>query len=275
MAYDNILYEQVADRVVRITLNRPQKMNALSHGVIADLEAGLAAAERDPEVHVIVLAGAGRAFCAGYDLKGSPYISYPPGFESLDHWTAEAALKTTRRIEALYRRVWDAQKPIIASIHGYCLAGGLYLSMLCDLALAAEDAQLGEPMLRFGGASSMPLWVLYLGPRKAFELLYLGRAISGREAAQINLVNRAVPPEQLEAETLRWAQEIAEAPREALMSRKEFLRASMAMFGLEAMFRYHGHMNAMSRLERGGGNRMLENLESGKGKGLEGRHQSV
>ncbi|HEX9976717.1 MAG TPA: enoyl-CoA hydratase-related protein, partial [Dehalococcoidales bacterium] len=173
MSFETVLYE-VKENIARITMNRPEKRNALNHALLRDLDAAFEQAENDAEAKVVILTGSGKAFSAGYDLLGSPYISVPEGY---DQWTVGNALKTLRGISARYLRIFNLSKPTIAQIHGYCVAAGCYLQMCCDIAIAAEDAILGHPATRSGGVTSMPLWVTYLGLRKAKELLYTGRLI--------------------------------------------------------------------------------------------------
>ena len=164
-----------------------------------DLHTAFDAAEWDPEVRCIILQGSGRAFCAGWDLKESYYITGPKGQKE---WTTSNALSTLRTISERYLRIMNVPKPVIAKVHGYCLAGGCYLEMLCDIAVAAEDAKMGHPVGR-GGVDSMPLWVSYLGQRKAREMLLTQKIIDGKEAERIGLVNYAVPPSRTSANRAR------------------------------------------------------------------------
>src|SRR5439155_17204504 len=173
----------VVGPVARIVMNRPEKRNALNHQLLDDLDAAFTAAEGDDAVRVVVLAGAGSSFCAGYDLTGSYYTSVPEEGE----WTVANSLRTLRGIEARYERIWNFPKPTIAQVHGYAIAGGCYLQLLCDISVAAEDAQLGHPAVRMGGVSSMPLWQVALGYKKARYLLLTGRVVDGREAERIVL----------------------------------------------------------------------------------------
>jgi enoyl-CoA hydratase len=239
----------VDDGIARIVMNRPEKRNALNHQLLDDLDAAFAAAEADDAVRVVVLSGAGPSFCAGYDLKGSYYTTPPAG----DRWTAASALTALRGIEARYQRIWNCPKPTIAQVHGHALAGGCYLEMLCDISVAAEDAQLGHPAVRMGGASSMPLWQVLLGVKKARYLLLTGRVIDGREAERIGLVSLAVPAAEL-AETVEGiARDCLAVPFEGALMNKETLNTALEVLGVGALFRYHGQMNALGRLrERSG-----------------------
>ena len=242
MAFETVLYD-VADGVARITLNRPEKRNALNHQLLDDIDAAFAEAERDRNVHVVVLAANGPAFCAGYDLSGSYYIT-PPG----ERWTAESALLTLRDIERRYQRIWNCPKVTIARVHGHALAAGCYLQLLCDISVASEDAKLGHPAVKMGGVSSMPLWQIALGVKKARLLLLTGRLVDGREAERIGLVSLAVPAADLDATVDGIVRDCLAVPYEGALMNKEALNTALEIQGAGALFRYHGQINALGRL---------------------------
>ncbi|GIV00680.1 MAG: enoyl-CoA hydratase [Actinomycetota bacterium] len=184
-----------------LTLNRPRSLNALNAALMDALMGALDEAAEDDAVSVLVLRGAGRAFCAGYDLKEDAAA----GAQDSAAWYAELRHATDQML-----RILDHPKPVIASVHSYCLAGGTDLMLACDLAVAADDAYFGYVDIRFGsGVVSMFLpWVV--GVRKAKELLFTGEdRIPAEEALRIGLVNRVVPRAELEAATLALAEEIA------------------------------------------------------------------
>lgn len=205
---------------VRLTLNRPAKLNALSHALIDALADAIDAAAADPDVRVIVLRGAGRAFCAGYDLDSGQEVA-----------TASAWRELLERDVRQTLRVWSSPKPVIAQVHGYCLAGGLELAMACDLVVAAEDAQLGEPEIRFGSAPVTLLMPYLIGHKKTRELLFTGDLVDGREAERIGLVNRAVPAADLEATVDELAGRIAGTGPEVLALTKRMLNRVMEAQG--------------------------------------------
>lgn len=244
MDLETVIYE-VKDHIAKITMNRPEKRNALNHGLLRDIDTAFEQADNDPEVRVVILTGTDKAFSAGYDLSGSPYTSIPEGY---DHWTTGNALRTLRGISERYLRIMNLTKPVIAQVQGYCLAGGCYLQMCCDISIAAEDAILGHPAGRGGGVSSMPLWIWFLGLRKAKELLMTSRLINGKEAERIGLVNTAVPADQLEETVWKMAQEIAEVPPDGMMIMKEALNTHAQILGMNAVFAYHRQLNALGRL---------------------------
>ncbi|MBW2624132.1 MAG: enoyl-CoA hydratase/isomerase family protein [Deltaproteobacteria bacterium] len=158
-------------------------------------------------------------------------------------------LSTLRRISERYLRIMNVPKPVIAQIHGYCLAAGCYLEMLCDIAIAAEDAQMGHPVGR-GGVDSMPLWVTYLGMRKAREMLMTQQIIDGKEAERIGLVNRAVPADKLEEEVWKMAKLFTDTDPDRIAIQKEALNTHAEIMGRGALFAYHRQLNALGRVGR-------------------------
>lgn len=247
MNLETVIYE-VKDNIARITMNRPDKRNALNHALWDDLIAAFDQAENDREVRVVILCGAGPAFCSGWDLRGSYYVSVPEGY---DEWTNSNALGALRSISERYLRIMNLPKPVIAQVHGYCLAAGCYLEMLCDIAIAAEDALFGHPVGR-GGVDSMPLWITYLGPRKAKELLLTQQIIGAKEAERIGLINRAVPADKLEEEVWKMAQGLAEAAPDSIAIQKEAFNTHAEIMGRGALFAYHRQLNALGRVGRSG-----------------------
>jgi enoyl-CoA hydratase len=200
-ASDSVLLIEDLGPVRRLTMNRPQALNALNHDLIEAIGAAIADAGADPSVSVVILRGAGRAFCSGYDLTEDA----DEGELDAREWHASLAAGTARMLEIL-----DCPKPVIASVRSYCLAGGTDLMLACDLAVAADDAKFGYVDIRFGsGVVSMLLpWVV--GARTAKELLFTGEdRIPADEALRIGLVNRVVPAAELDERTLALAEEIA------------------------------------------------------------------
>jgi enoyl-CoA hydratase len=208
---------------VRLTLNRPAKLNALSAELVAALSAAVEAAAADPEVRVIALAGAGRAFCAGYDLseEAEGEIAGPVA------WRELLAADVAATMQLL-----DCPKPIIAQVHGYALAGGLELAMACDLVVAAEGAKLGEPEIRYGSAPVALLMPYLIGQKKTRELLLTGDLIDAAEAERIGLVNRVVPAERLAGEVDALADRLARTPPEVMAPTKRMLNRAMDAMGL-------------------------------------------
>ena len=238
-------------------MNRHDKRNALNHDLLNDIDTAFKEADNDSEVRVVILAAAGPAFSAGYDIKGSPYTSVPEGYEE---WTTGNALRTLRTISERYLMIMNLSKPVVAQVHGYCLAAGCYLQMCCDVAIASEDAILGHPATRGGGVTSMPLWVTFLGLRKAKELLMTSKLVDGKEAERIGLVNKAVPADKLEEEVWKVAQLMAEVPPDGMMILKEALNTHAEIMGRGAVFAYHRQLNALGRVGRKGSSFDLDAL---------------
>jgi len=244
--FETVLYER-KKKIGYITLNRPEKHNALNSQLLDDIDAVFDYAEEDNRAKVIVLKGAGKSFCSGFDLKQSYYLTPPEG-----GWKYKNSYDIlNKKIFAKYPRILNFPKPTIAQVHGYCTDAGCYLQLLCDITVASDDAVLGHPAQLWGGAQSMPLWQFYLGVKKARYLLMSGRKISGKEAAEMGLVSISVPRENLEAEVNKLAAEIAQIPYQGALHNKIALNTDLKMRGIDALFEYYGQMNRYGRLFRG------------------------
>jgi enoyl-CoA hydratase/carnithine racemase len=221
---DAILLEERLGPVRRLTLNRPDVLNALSSELVEELSAALALAAEDPEARVVVLRGAGRAFCAGYDLKEEAEA----GEKDVARWRDELAHDVERMLG-----IFDHPQPVIAEVHGYCLAGGCDLMMMCDVAVAADDAVFGEPEIRFGSGVVTMIMPWLIGARKAKELLLTGEdRIPAGDALAMGLVNRVVPRDRLEEETMTLAREMAAIDPVALRLTKTAINRSLEVAGL-------------------------------------------
>jgi enoyl-CoA hydratase len=207
---------------VRLTLNRPAKLNALNGPLVAELLLALDAAEADDRVRVIVLEGAGRAFCSGYDLAEET----AGGVHGPVQWRELLAADVAATLRFL-----DSPKPVIARIHGYALAGGLELAMACDLVVAAEGTKLGEPEIRYGSAPVTLLMPFLIGQKRTRELLLTGDLIDAHEAERMGLVNRVVPMEGLDAEVDALADRLARTPPEVMAPTKRMLNRAMDAAG--------------------------------------------
>jgi enoyl-CoA hydratase/carnithine racemase len=218
-----ILYERRGP-VARVTLNRPRVLNALSVELIRAFGEAFDRLEADEAVRAVVLMGAGRAFSAGYDLKES-------GAQKV-----RGVVEWRQRLERDLRftlRVWDCPKPVIAAVHGYCLAGACDLAMMCDLTIAAEGTLFGEPEIRFGSGVVTLVMPWVIGMKKTRELLYTGfDRVTAEEARALGLVNRVVPPDRLEAEAMAVAEEIARNDPEAVKLTKVALNRTYERMGI-------------------------------------------
>jgi len=219
MPDEPILLTTTTDWGVRLTLNRPAKLNAISHELRDALTAAIDDAVADERVRVIAIAGAGRAFCAGYDLSEA---------QPMDAWGWRQLLAED---VAATLAVWRCPKPVIAQVHGYALAGGLELAMACDLVVAAEDSQLGEPEIRFGAAPVTLLMPFLIGQKRTRQLLLTGDLIDAAEAERIGLVNRVVPADRLVAEVDALADRLARAEPGVMAPTKLMLNRAMEAAG--------------------------------------------
>jgi len=214
MPEPTILYE--ADQKVGIvSLNRPDKLNALSMEMRLELERVLQAADDDPATSVIVLRAQGRSFCVGFDIGGGHDRAQTP-------WRHDA-LKYRERLAVSLRALmtpWNLRKPVIASVQGHALGGGCELAMFCDLTIAADDAQFGEPeiLLSQAGPGVVMPWIV--GHKRARELLYFGDLIDAPTALELRMINRVVPRDDLRSATLKYAKRLALISPEALTATK-------------------------------------------------------
>ncbi len=226
MPNDLVLFERRGPSAW-ITLNRPKKLNAMTDALVDQLEAALDRAEADDEVRIVVLRGAGRAFCAGYDLEQEAHEGEP----SITEWH-----ELLSRDVAVTMKLWALSKPTIAAVHGWCLAGGMEVAMACDLLICTDDARFGEPEVRFGSGPVTLLMPYVLGERRTRELLLTGDSIDAATALAWGLANRVVPADRLEAEVQEWVARIAPTPLRVLQLTKQALnRAQKAMGLLEAV----------------------------------------
>ncbi len=200
-------------RVGIVTINRPDKLNAISLELKHALIERLLAADADPATSVVVLQAEGRSFSAGYDISPNPARAARRGNALAWH----ASLTDDIRLEMT---PWDMRKPVIASVQGHCLGGGCELMMLCDLAVASDDALFGEPEIRFSNVGPGLVMPFVIGLRRARELLYLGDPIDAQTALAYGMVNRVVPRAKLQAETLKLARRMALISPESLVATK-------------------------------------------------------
>jgi enoyl-CoA hydratase/carnithine racemase len=242
---DHILYE-VSDRVAVITLNRPEVASAQNAALLDDLDAAWARAADDNEVRVIVLRGNGKHFSSGHDLKG--------GGPAPDKITLEHVYNAEARRYLEYSLRWrSVAKPSIAAVQGKCIAGGLLLCWPCDLIVAADNAEFSDPVARMGiGGVEYHGHTWELGPRKAKEILFTGRAVTAEEAEKAGMVNRVVPLAELDTATMELARQIAQMHPFAIRQAKRAVNQTLDVQGfyaaIQSVFDIHqtGHGNALS-----------------------------
>ncbi len=227
-AFENILVD-IDDAVATITLNRPEKLNALSRGLQDDLQAALRELDPGDAVRVVRIKGAGRAFCSGYDLTPDPSRrrtaadTATTGTHAWELGESRIALDREGLRSSVDRWLWmwSYRKPIVAQVHGFCLAGGNELVGACDIVFAAEDAQFGHPASRaLGIPPTLGMWPYKIGLLRTKELLFTGDLVSGKTAAEIGMVNRAVPADLLDEETVAFCRRVAKTPLDALTVHK-------------------------------------------------------
>ncbi|MBE0546921.1 MAG: crotonase/enoyl-CoA hydratase family protein [Rubrivivax sp.] len=221
-------------RVARITLNRPERLNAIDERMPGEIRRAVGLANDDDAVHVIVLAGAGRAFCAGYDLQafGEGLADHPCQQES-SPWDPMLDYRTMKRFTDDFMSLWHSHKPTIAQVHGHAVAGGSDIALCCDLLVMADDARIGYMPTRVWGCPTTAMWTYRLGPLRAKQLMFTGDVIDGRTAAAWGLANEAVPLAALEGAVMKLASRIAGVPLAHLAMHKMVVNQVLLTMGLE------------------------------------------
>jgi enoyl-CoA hydratase len=252
MSSETLIYEKEdfeEGSMVTLTMNKPETLNALNIEFSREIDEALTKVEQDDDVKVVVIKGAGKAFSAGYDL-GRVYFVYGGGTGKAEDKSRRPSQRSRLaydrwRSESL-RRIFLLDKITIAQVHGYCIGGGLYMSLCCDMTIAAEDAKIGHSEQRLGFSGAMyvfPLEVALIGQKRARELLLTGKLIDGKEAERIGLVNQVVPADQLETETRKLARSMTLLPRDGIAIGKATARLAYDSMGLSSAFGqgYIGH----------------------------------
>lgn len=227
-----VLYEKDG-RIGRITLNRPEVMNAIDDEVPQALADCVARANADPGVHVIVLSGKGEAFCAGYDLT---YYAEGNGNGQATQdmpWDPMKDYAFMMRNTELFMSLWRSYRPVICKVHGFAVAGGSDIAMCSDIIVMAEEARIGYMPVRVWGCPTTAMWVYRLGPEKAKRMLFTGDKIDGREAERLGLVLKAVPAADLDREVEALAERMATVPVNQLMMQKLVVNQAIEAMGLK------------------------------------------
>lgn len=221
-------------RIARLLLNRPERLNAISDDMPAEIRAAVDWASNDDEVHVIVVEGAGKGFCGGYDLAATAeqHIEHPCQQETMP-WDPMRDYRAMKRYTEDFMSLWRCPKPTIAKVHGAAVAGGSDIALSCDLLVMAEDARIGYMPTRVWGCPTTAMWTYRLGPTRAKQLMFTGDVIDGRTAADWGLANLAVPAAGLEAATRQLAERIAGVPIGQLQMHKLIANQVMLAMGLE------------------------------------------
>jgi enoyl-CoA hydratase len=244
MQFDNITYE-VRGKVAIITLNRPEKRNALSGSLLRELHAALLEADEYNPVHSVVLRGAGPHFCAGADLseyssgRGEDYR----GRQEIDDdvWRLEQG-------QRLRITLFDMHKPVIAQVHGTCIGIGTDLAWLCDMVIVADDARIGFPPVRDLGTPPGSMWLYHCGPQWAKRLLLTGDSLTGKDAAEIGLALKSYPADQLEAEVMRLADRMGLVDPHLLSANKRLVNLGLELMGARTLQRIGAEIDARGHL---------------------------
>jgi len=231
MKFNDVLYES-HDRVATITLNRPERFNAISETMPDDIAEAIAHAEDDDSVHVVVLTGAGRGFCGGYDLNvyaetegENPVIQEMP-------WDTMIDYKFMRRCTEKFMSIWRCSKPVIARVHGDAVAGGSDIALCADIIVMNEEARIGYPPARVWGIPTTAMWVYRLGAEQAKQMLFTGDLISGKKAAEIGLVSKAVELEKIDDAVGAITDRIKGVPKNQLAMSKLLVNQAYDAMGL-------------------------------------------
>ena len=234
MNFETILYT-VDGPIATITLNRPEQLNTIVPPMPDELEAAMHQATRDPSVKVVILRGAGRSFCGGYNF-GQGFHHWDEHMNTEGRWDPgkDFAFATTPALSPhqKFMSIWRSSKPVIAQIHGWCVGGGSDNALCADLVIASEDARIGTPYSRMWGSYLSGMWIYRLGLTKAKEYALTGRPLSGREAADVGLINKAVPFAELEARVLTVARQLASIPLSQLSAMKLIVNQAYENMGL-------------------------------------------
>jgi enoyl-CoA hydratase len=234
MSYQTLLYETDGP-IATITLNRPDQLNTIVPPMPDELEQAVQRAIRDMDVKVIVLRGAGRAFCAGFDFSGG-FHHWDEGLTTDGTWDPgkDFIATTTPSLGAVpkFMSIWRSPKPVIAQVHGWCVGGGSDMALCADLVIASEDARIGTPYSRMWGCYLTGMWVYRLGLAKLKEVALTGRPLSGLEAVEAGLINAAVPFETLEEDVRAQADRLAQIPLSQLAAMKLVVNQAYENMGL-------------------------------------------
>ncbi len=236
MTFKTLVY-RTDGAIATITLNRPDELNTIVPPMPEEFESAINLAVKDPSIKVIILRGAGRSFCAGYDFGGGFHLwdehittngAWDAGKDFA--WATAQGLAPTQK----FMSMWRAPKPVIAQVHGWCVGGGSDTALCADIVIASEDARIGTPYSRMWGCYLSGMWLYRLGLTKAKEYALTGKPLSGREAADVGLINRAVPFAQLEDTVRQMARQLASIPLSQLAAMKLVVNQAYENMGLNS-----------------------------------------
>ena len=262
--YSSVIVDEPHEKVSRITLNRPEKRNSLNANIRAELFEVLESNDQNPGISVTIIRGSGKAFSAGYDLtrdvgEEDPY--YTAG--GLGHWPRHV-------VEGCFK-IWDLAKPVIAQVHGYCLAGGTELAQSCDLIYVSDDASIGYPVVRNISPPDNQFYPWIVGMRKSMELMLTGNSMSGVEAVECGFANACYPPKELEKSVLNIAINVAGVPQDVQQFNKRAIHRQMEIMGIRAGIKAGTEIQQLSMHTKSAKNFFKKVKEEGLTKALSDR----
>jgi enoyl-CoA hydratase len=264
MTHDEVMVDR-DDRVAWITLNRPQRLNALNSALLHHFGEVIDELGADPDVSVVVIRGAGRAFSAGYDLQPDE----TEVAQAHNRTIVEDYDRLLGHIK-LFERLWDLPKPVIAAVHGYCLAGATQLCIFCDITVVADNAKIGWPSIPVGGGLISPMWSFLVGPKRAKQMSFVaGSQVSGAIAADWGWANYAVPEEELWDNVAALAAQITKVPLEILRMKKASINRVAEIQGFRSAMSMGAETDALLHFSPA----VVELHELIKDKGLKGAIQ--
>ena len=221
-------------RIARLLLNRPERLNAINHEMPREIRAAVEWANGEPNVHVIIVEGAGKGFCGGYDLSffGASEMDHPCQQEQFP-WDPMVDYAYMKRNTEDFMSLWRSPKPTIAKVHGYAAAGGSDIALCCDMLVMADDARIGYMPTRVWGCPTTAMWTYRLGATRAKQMMFTGDTIDGRKAEAWGLANDSVPADQLDAAAMKLANRIASVPSSHLAMHKMVVNQVLLTMGLE------------------------------------------
>lgn len=242
MSYEFLEFERIG-RVGRITLDRPEKLNALSPGLQAEIVEAAKEAEADPDVHALLIRGRGRAFSAGYDITPTQ----ERGAERAER-TIRSDINRMEDMVARWNTLWNLRIPTIAQVHGYCVAGGTDLALHCDMIVVAEDAKIGFTPVRAMGTPPTHMWIYSVGPQWAKRMLLTGDLIDGAKACQIGWAVDAVPAKELDDTGLKLATRMSHIGKDLLTANKYIVNKAVELMGRTLLQQIALEHDAMAHL---------------------------
>ncbi len=255
--YKTIILEKFQEsHIASITLNRPEKLNAINDLMMDELNAALDEIELDSSMWVVILKGAGKSFSVGQDLSGAPDTMESSPRDPREKPYMSDMWDTANRNMARFRRIYDFARPIVAQVHGYCLGTGCDIAVCCRAVLASEDAVFGDPSVRLGMATRNPLWTWRIGLKKTTELLLTGQYIDAVEAERIGLVSKTVPFDDLAEEAFVAAEVFAKGSSmgglDQEVSWRSCLNNVFDACGMSTAWRFTTNISALSQVQRSG-----------------------